>query len=51
MNKHVGIYVGDGTVIEATNNPKFGDGVVKTRLCDRKWEKWFCCRGIDYSDD
>ena len=51
MDGHVGIYVGGGIVIEATNNPLFGDGVVKTKLHDRAWKKWFCCKGIDYSDN
>ena len=50
MDGHVGIYVGGGVVIEATSNPTFGEGVVKTELHDRAWERWFCCKGIDYSD-
>lgn len=50
MPGHVGIYMGNGNVIEATNNPEFGDGVVQTKLSDRAWERWFCCRWIDYSD-
>lgn len=45
---HVGIYAGKGCVIEATNNPKFGNGVVKTRLSERDWTHWFYCPGIKY---
>ena len=48
LQDHVGIYMGGGEVIEATANPMFGNGVVKTRLCDRNWESWFCCKGITY---
>ena len=50
MPGHVGIYMGNGNVIEATNNPEFGDGVVQTKLSDRAWERWFCCPWIDYSE-
>lgn len=50
MEDHVGIYAGSGEVIEATSNPRFGNGVIKTKLSDRLWEKWFCCRGITYPD-
>ena len=45
---HVGVYVGNGEVIEATANEKLGNGVIKTRLCDRIWENWFCCKEICY---
>ena len=45
---HVGVYIGDGKVIEATNNPAFGNGVVVTRLQDRDWQRWFLCRHINY---
>ena len=48
MKDHVGIYVGNGEVIEATDYQRFGCGVVKTWLCNRRWEKWFCCKGIQY---
>lgn len=51
MDGHVGIYLGNGNVVEATNHPRFGDGVVQTKLSDREWEQWFCCRGIDYSSN
>lgn len=48
LKGHVGIYIGCGNVIEATSNPKFGNGVVKTKLSDREWTHWFCCPGIKY---
>ena len=50
MPGHVGIYVGQGQVIEATNNPQFGNGVLLTKLSDRDWRIWFLCPGIDYGD-
>lgn len=37
MKGHVGIYIGDGEVIECT--PKWKNGVQITKLSDRKWEK------------
>lgn len=48
MRGHVGIYIGKGEVIESTSNPKFGDGVVKTKLSDRQWTHWFYCPTIKY---
>ena len=48
LKGHVGIYVGNGDVIESTSNPKFGNGVVKTKVTDREWTHWFCCPGISY---
>lgn len=50
MPGHVGIYVGCGNVIEATNNPSFGDGVVMTKITDREWTDWFCCPYVEYPD-
>lgn len=50
MQGHVGIYIGNGEVIESTNNPLFGNGVVKTRLSARPWEKWFQCPHVSYED-
>lgn len=37
---HIGIYMTGGKVIECTNNPRFGDGVVETDRLDRQWEQW-----------
>ena len=48
MADHVGIYAGNGRVIEATPNPRFGNGVVMTRLTDREWSHWFRLSGISY---
>lgn len=45
---HVGVYVGNGEVIECTLSSR-GDGVVKTKLKDWKWEYWFECPYIDYN--
>lgn len=36
-NQHVGVYIGDGWVIEARGHAY---GVVKTRLKDRPWTQW-----------
>ena len=45
FNNHVGIYIGNGEVVEARGR-KYG--VVKTKLKDRPWEKWGSCPYIDY---
>lgn len=41
-NVHVGVYIGNGEVIESTLSMR-GDGVVKTRLNDFGWEYWCQC--------
>lgn len=46
-NPHVGVYIGNGEVIESTLGSR-GDGVVKTKLNDFKWEYWFECPYITY---
>lgn len=57
MNGHIGIYVGDGYVIECTPNTKFatqnhkGGGVCKTKLSDRKWTSWCECPYITYEKE
>jgi len=48
MPGHVGIYMGKEKVIESTSNPKFGDGVVETKLSDREWTHWFYCPTLTY---
>lgn len=48
MSGHVGVHIGNGEVIEAT--PAFSDGVVKTRLEQRKWIAWFECPYIEYEE-
>lgn len=44
---HIGVYIGDGKVIESTRGI-FGDGVVTTDLAARKWVHWLQCPFIDY---
>lgn len=44
---HVGVYIGNGEVIESTIKTA-GDGVIKTKLKDWKWEYWFKCPYIQY---
>lgn len=45
---HVGVYIGNGWVIECTLGCR-GDGVVKTKLSAFAWEYWFECPYIEYS--
>lgn len=47
MDGHVGVYIGDGYVIEARGHEY---GVVKTALKSRPWKWWGKCPWIDYSD-
>ena len=44
---HVGVYIGNGKVIECTLSSR-GDGVVMNNLKDFKWEYWFKCPYIEY---
>jgi len=48
-NGHVGVYIGDGEVIEAHGTKS---GVIKTRLTktvnETDWTRWFKCPFIDY---
>ncbi len=46
MDGHVGIYEGNGNVIECTVN--YGGGVVRTKLSQRKWTSWGKCPFITY---
>lgn len=39
---HVGVFAGDGKVIECTLS-RFGDGVVQTNFSDRSWAYWCQC--------
>ena len=48
-NPHVGVYIGGGYVVESTLGSR-GDGVVKTKLKDFKWEYWFRCPYITYEE-
>lgn len=47
MPGHVGVYVGGCWVIEARGHAY---GVVKTKLCQRKWTKWAFIPNLDYGD-
>lgn len=49
MDGHIGISVGDGTIIESTRG-SFGDGVVVTHLSDRPWLHWLKCPYIIYEE-
>ena len=44
---HVGVYVGNGEVIEARS---FARGVMRTRLKQRPWSHWFKLHNLDYED-
>lgn len=44
---HVGVYIGDGWVVEATGHVR---GVVKTKLAGRGWALWGKPRWISYTD-
>lgn len=50
MDGHVGVYVGNGKVIECTWGV-YGDGVVKTNLKGRGWKYWLKAPYIDYVDE
>lgn len=47
MKGHVGIYIGNGEVIEARGHSY---GVVKTKLTERKWTSWGKLRWIEYKE-
>lgn len=47
MSGHVGVYIGNGKVIECTQG-RYGDGVVETNLRGRGWTHWLKCPYIDY---
>lgn len=44
-NHHMGVYVGNGEVVEARSRRY---GVVKTKLTDRAWKNWGYCPYISY---
>lgn len=56
MSGHIGIYIGNGSVIECTPNKTYakqdhkGGGVCKTKLTARKWTSWCECPYIAYED-
>lgn len=43
---HVGMYVGDGEVIEAAGTQQ---GVIKSKITDKKWKWWGEIKYVDYS--
>jgi hypothetical protein len=45
MNHHVGVYIGNGEVIEARGHAY---GVVKTKLVNRAWTHWGYCPYVTY---
>ena len=45
MNNHVGVYIGNGEVIEARSRRY---GVYKTKLTERPWKNWGYCPYITY---
>lgn len=48
MEGHIGVYIGNGEVIEAKGNR---DGVVKTQLAEGAWTRWMQVPGITYLTD
>lgn len=48
MNHHVGVYIGNGEVIEARGHAY---GVVKTKLAGRGWTTWGKCPFITYEEN
>lgn len=49
MDGHIGVYIGNGEVIEAT--PAWKDGVQITKLSQRKWQGWCECPYIEYVEE
>ena len=47
MEQHVGVYIGDGYVIEARGHAY---GVVRTKLSARPWTSWGKCPWIEYPE-
>lgn len=44
---HVGLYIGDGWVIEASGTI---NGVIKTKITISKWKEWGELKGVDYEN-
>lgn len=44
---HVGLYIGNGEVIEASGTKA---GVIKSKVSDSKWAEWGELKGVDYDD-
>lgn len=43
---HIGLYVGDGKVIEASGTQA---GVIESKITDKKWNEWGELKNVDYS--
>ena len=48
MKGHVGVYIGDGYVVEARGH---AFGVVKTKLTGRGWKNWGYCPYVTYESE
>lgn len=48
MPGHVGVYIGNGEVIEARGHAY---GVVKTKLKERPWRRWAYIEGVSYEKE
>lgn len=44
---HVGLYIGNGEVIEASSTQV---GVIKSKITNSKWAEWGEMKGVDYSE-
>jgi hypothetical protein len=44
---HVGLYIGNGKVIEASGQSV---GVIISEVTNKKWKEWGELKGVDYSD-
>ena len=45
---HIGLYIGDGTVIEASSARV---GVITSKVTDRKWVEWGELKNVEYEGD
>ena len=45
---HVGLYVGNDTVIEAAGTKQ---GVITTKVSNKKWEEWGELKGVSYKEE
>lgn len=48
MTAHIGIYIGNGEVIEAMNTLR---GVTRTKLVGREWTHWLQIPYISYVEE
>lgn len=45
---HVGLYIGNGEVIEASGT---STGVIKSKITNSKWAEWGELKGVDYGEE